>query len=127
MKAKHIFKIFWVLVLLAIVAIPNIAFAQKRGGTMVMLVQPEPPNLASYISTSAPIGMVAAKIYDGLAEYNFDLKPIPSLAESWEISPDGKTITFKLRKGVQFHDGKPFREIPICRPRPRMPGNFGGP
>ena len=113
MKIKHIFKIFWILVLLAIMAIPNIAFAQKRGGTMVMLVQPEPPNLASYISTSAPIGMVAAKIYDGLAEYNFDLKPIPSLAESWEISPDGKTITFKLRKGVQFHDGKPFTSADV--------------
>ena len=50
-----------VLALAAIMATPGIAFAQKRGGTLVMLVQPEPPNLASYTTTSAPVGMVAAK------------------------------------------------------------------
>jgi peptide/nickel transport system substrate-binding protein len=84
------------------------AVAQKRGGTLVMIVQPEPPTLASYLSTSGPIGMVAAKIYDGLLEYDLDLKPQPSLAESFEVSPDGKTITFKIRQGVKFHDSKPL-------------------
>src|SRR5690606_32649673 len=84
------------------------ATAQKPGGTLVQITQPEPPNLASYISTSGPIGQVTAKIFDGLLEYDFDLKPQPSLAESFEVSPDGKTITFKLRKNVKFHDGKPF-------------------
>ena len=113
MRMNRILKIAFALGLLAVMILPNSAFAQKRGGTMVMLVQPEPPNLASYISTSAPIGMVTAKMYDGLAEYNFDLKPIPSLAESWDISPDGKTISFKLRKGVKFHDGKPFTSADV--------------
>jgi len=84
------------------------ALAQKRGGTLVQITQPEPPTLAAYISTSGPIGQVTAKIYDGLLEYGFDLKPRPSLAESWDIAADGKTITFKLRSGVKFHDGKPF-------------------
>ena len=73
--------------------------AQKAGGTLVQITQPEPPNLAPYISTSAPIGQVTAKIYDGLVEYGFDLKPKAALAESWEVAPDGKTVTFKLRKG----------------------------
>lgn len=40
--------------------------ASKRGGTLVMLVQPEPPSLASYLSTAGPIGQVTAKVYDGL-------------------------------------------------------------
>lgn len=84
------------------------AFAQKRGGTLVQITQPEPPTLASYISTSGPIGQVTAKIYDGLLEYDFNLKPQPALAESWDVSPDGKTITFRLRGGVKFHDGKPL-------------------
>jgi peptide/nickel transport system substrate-binding protein len=90
----------------SLVAAP--AEAQKRGGTLVQITQPEPPTLASYISTSGPIGQVTAKIYDGLLEYGFDMKPKPGLAESWTVAPDGKTITFKLRQGVKFHDGKPF-------------------
>jgi peptide/nickel transport system substrate-binding protein len=91
-----------------LLAAPGVAFAQKRGGTLVQITQPEPPTLAAYISTSGPIGQVTAKIYDGLLEYGFDLKPRPSLAESWDVAPDGKTISFKLRQGVKFHDGKPF-------------------
>jgi peptide/nickel transport system substrate-binding protein len=89
------------------------ASAQKRGGTLVMLVQPEPPTLASYISTSGPIGQVTTKVYEGLLEYDFNLKPIPGLAESWTVSQDGKTITFKLQKGVKFHDGKPFTSADV--------------
>ena len=85
----------------------------KRGGTLVMIVQPEPPTLASYQSTSGPVGQVATKVYDGLLEYDFNLKPIPSLATSWTVSPDGKTITFKLRDGVKFHDGKPFTSADV--------------
>src|SRR5829696_1803108 len=54
-------------------AAPDAAFAQKRGGTLVQITQAEPPTLASYISTSGPIGQVTAKIYDGLLEYGFDL------------------------------------------------------
>jgi peptide/nickel transport system substrate-binding protein len=95
-------------VALAAATFANAALAQKQGGTLVMLVQPEPPTLASYLSTSGPIGMVAAKIFDGLLEYDTKLKPQPGLAESWTVAPDGKTITFKLRKGVKFTDGKPL-------------------
>jgi peptide/nickel transport system substrate-binding protein len=80
----------------------------QRGGTLVMVVQPEPPTLAAYQSTSGPIGQVSTKVYEGLLEYDFNLQPIPGLAKSWTVSPDGKTITFKLQEGVKFHDGKPF-------------------
>jgi peptide/nickel transport system substrate-binding protein len=41
-----------------------------------------------------------------LVEIDADGKPIPELAESWESSPDAKEWTFKLRKGVEFHNGK---------------------
>src|SRR5215470_17038194 len=100
-------------VLIGVLGLPLTAAAQKRGGTLVMLVQPEPPTLASYISTSGPIGQVATKVYEGLLEYDFNLKPVPSLAESWKISADGKTITFTLQKGVRFHDGKPFTSADV--------------
>ena len=86
----------------------NVVKASKRGGTLSMLVQPEVPTLASYLSTSMPVGQTASKIYDGLLEYNFDLSPRPCLAESWNVSPDGLIITFNIRKGVKFHDGHPM-------------------
>src|SRR2546428_6745713 len=74
----------------------------KRGGTLVMLVQPEPPTLASYLSTSGPIGQVTAKVYDGLLEYDFNLNPVATLAESWQMPPDAKSVTFHLRRGGRF-------------------------
>src|SRR6516165_10262628 len=99
------------LVLFVLIAASLPALAQgvaQRGGTLVMVVQPEPPTLASYQSTAGPIGQVTTKVYEGLLEYDFNLKPIPGLAKSWTVSPDGKTITFKLQEGVKFHDGQPF-------------------
>lgn len=48
---------------------------------------------------------ILAQIYDPLVALSPDLKPIPWLAERWEVSPDGLNYTFYLRKGVKFHDG----------------------
>ncbi|MGI9491307.1 MAG: ABC transporter substrate-binding protein [Geminicoccaceae bacterium] len=89
------------------------AEAQKSGGTLVFIVQPEPPSMASYLSTSGPIGLVAPKIYEGLLDYDKDLNPIPALAESFEVSEDGKTVTFNLQKGVTWHDGEPFTSADV--------------
>ncbi len=113
MTAAGLVRASLVAAIVALSLLPDPASAQKRGGTLVMLVQPEPPTLASYISTSGPIGQVATKVYEGLLEYGFDLKPVPGLAESWKISPDGRTITFKLQSGVRFHDGKPFTSADV--------------
>ena len=108
------------------------AFAQKAGGTFVYIVQPEPPSLASFLSTSGPIGLVAPKIYDGLFDYDNDLNIVPALAESYEVSDDGKTVTFKLRQGVTWHDGAPFTSADVQftvmeilqKVHPRGPNSF---
>ncbi|RLG85314.1 MAG: hypothetical protein DRO39_05905, partial [Thermoprotei archaeon] len=47
-------------------------------------------------------------VYDPLLRLDKNLKVVPWLATSWEVSPDGKVWTFKLRRGVKWHDGKPF-------------------
>ena len=49
-----------------------------------------------------------AMVYESLVKYVEGGKIVPWLAESWQISADGKTYTFKLRKGVKFTDGTPF-------------------
>lgn len=51
---------------------------------------------------------LASLIYNGLVKYDGNLRLVGDLAESWDISPDGLTITFKLRRGVRWHDGAPF-------------------
>ena len=120
-------------VVAGVLAASTPALAQKSGGTLIVLVHPEPPTLGSHISTSTPVGVVAAKIYDGLLEYDFDLNPKPALATEWTVSPDGKTVTFKLRQGVKWHDGKPFTSadvqysiMEVLKPKhPRGQSNFG--
>ena len=52
-------------------------------------------------------------VYDRLVEWNPDTTDtdtpfVPGLATEWEISPDGREYTFKLREGVKFHNGEPF-------------------
>lgn len=47
-------------------------------------------------------------VYEPLVKYTKEGKIIPWLAESWEVSPDGKTYTFKLRTDVKFSDGSEF-------------------
>jgi peptide/nickel transport system substrate-binding protein len=85
----------------------------QRGGTMVMIVQPEPATLASYLSVAGNVCPVACQVYEGLVGYDWDLKPVPKLAKSWEISPDGLTITFHLREGVTFHNGAKFTSADV--------------
>jgi peptide/nickel transport system substrate-binding protein/oligopeptide transport system substrate-binding protein len=49
---------------------------------------------------------VVSQVFDGLVQFDADLKPLPALAEFWEASRDGRTWTFTLRRGVTFHHGR---------------------
>ena len=60
------------------------------------------------VTTDASSHEAAGYVFNGLVRYDKDLKLEGELAGSWEISPDGKRITFHLRKGVKWHDGAPF-------------------
>ena len=54
---------------------------------------------------------VASQIYEGLVKYNpYDLSIVPAVAESWSINEDMTEFTFKIRKGVYFHDNECFPE-----------------
>ncbi|GIW20341.1 MAG: ABC transporter substrate-binding protein [Chloroflexota bacterium] len=82
----------------------------KAGGTLVValpgdITRTDPALIddsnSSYVMTQVMEGLVALK--PGTTS-----EVVPALAESWTISPDGKTYTFKLRQGVKFHDGTDF-------------------
>ncbi len=60
------------------------------------------------VTTDASSHEAAGYVFNGLVRYDKNLKLEGDLAESWEVSPDGKRITFHLRKGVKWHDGAPF-------------------
>lgn len=51
---------------------------------------------------------VIEDLYSGLVRQGAGLVPVPDLAESWDISPDGSVYTFHLRQGVTFHNGRAF-------------------
>ncbi|MCJ2087950.1 ABC transporter substrate-binding protein [Methylobacterium sp. E-005] len=98
---------------LAVAASGAQAAEPKRGGTMVMIVHPEPSTLAHYAVSAGNIPPIATQVYEGLCTYDWDQNPQPNLAKSWEVAPDGKTITFKLQDGVTFHNGKPFTSADV--------------
>lgn len=62
-------------------------------------------------ATSLPTALV--NVFDGLARFNTEQELQPELAESWEVSDDGLTITFDLRDDVIWHDGEPFTSADV--------------
>jgi peptide/nickel transport system substrate-binding protein len=85
------------------------AKAAKKGGTLVFGRGGDSVGLDPAYETDGNSFMICDNVLEALIFYkeeSCDLEP--GLAESWQVSPDGKTYTFKLRKGVKFHDGTPF-------------------
>jgi peptide/nickel transport system substrate-binding protein len=80
----------------------------KRGGTAIIAIGSDPTVLNPVINSGSAEVNTACFILEGLVVLNnVNEKFEPALAESWTISPDGKTYTFKLRK-TNWHDGTPF-------------------
>lgn len=64
------------------------------------------PGIINPIFTNETISQALSQmLFNGLVRLNKEMLPEPDLAESWDISPDGLTYTFHIRKGVKFHDG----------------------
>ncbi len=82
------------------------AHAQK---TLVIGIQADPTGLDPEAVLNNTSGFVMATIYDSLVRYKPGTVDVePALAQSWDVTPDGLTYTFHLRKGVKFQDGSPF-------------------
>ncbi len=77
--------------------------------TLKMMKSLDAPHYDGQRTTWSPTSDIVNMIQDTLVALDWDGKTaIPYLAKSWEVSPDGKTYTFKLRDDVQFCSGKKF-------------------
>ncbi len=84
----------------------------KHGGTLVLFQGTEAPSFDLHQESTTAVSEVAGSSYDNLVRFDpmdsKDANILPDLAEKWTVTPDGKTYTFTLRKGVKFHNGDTF-------------------
>src|SRR4030067_120524 len=98
-----------VLVLIAMLALTAATFAApRRGGTLRVGLNADPPNMDPHQSTAAVDRQVFQNLYDKMVDINKDLEIVPMLAASWTIGEGGRVYTFRLRPNVVFHDGQPL-------------------
>jgi peptide/nickel transport system substrate-binding protein len=87
------------------VAMPG---AAQGNNTLIMARAVDATGLDPHLQTAFASLRLLDLIYEPLVRTDADLNIVPALAESWEFSDDGLTLTFHLRQGVTFHDGSAF-------------------
>jgi peptide/nickel transport system substrate-binding protein len=92
------------------------ASTKQYGGTLVITCD-ESIDALGYPAEAQPKGMLyyksALPVMETLVTVDNQEKILPGLADSWEIAPDGKTITLHLHKGIKFHDGTDFNATAV--------------
>jgi peptide/nickel transport system substrate-binding protein len=126
MKFKHLMGALAAVTLAAgAYGLPAQAETPKRGGTLTLLQYTNLSALSTIATTAAPTSIVAPKIFESLLTYETaDMIPRPGVAESWSSSDDKMTWTFKLRKDVKFHDGKPMTSADVKYSMDKVVGKF---
>lgn len=95
------------------------ATAQKSGGVLQAVHRGNPPSLSIHQEATISTVWPVMPVYNNLVYYDWKQKVDspssikPELAKSWKWSKDGKKLTFKLNKGVRWHDGKPFTSLDV--------------
>src|SRR5579863_7434708 len=99
-------------------AVPQ-SHAEKYSGLLRAVLRENPPSLSIHEEATISTVWPVMPMYNNLVLYDWD-KPVetvehltPELAESWAWSDGGKLLTFKLRRGVTWHDGKPFTSADV--------------
>jgi len=95
--------------LLAVATAPAVgAQGAHRGGTLRVAISGDLVTLDPHLSGAAIDRQPYQNVYDKLVDTDANLTIVPMLATAWTVSPDGRTVTFKLRRDVVFHDRTPF-------------------
>ncbi len=88
--------------------VPALSAVPATGDSLVEGTIGEASTLIPLLATDSSSHAVAGQIYNGLVKYDKNLNIVGDLAESFDISTDGLTITFHLHHGVKWHDGAPL-------------------
>lgn len=86
----------------------RVDLGQGAGGSLIAAIAGEPDQLDPHKTSAYFSFEVLENVFDTLVEPDANLQMQPALAESWTVSPDQLTWTFRLRPGVTFHDGTPL-------------------
>ena len=78
-----------------------------------LIINTEPKSLDPALSTDITTGIITALMYDNLVQFGVGSEILPGLAESWELSEDGKVYTFYLRNDVTFWDKTPLNSAHV--------------
>lgn len=81
--------------------------AKADGGTVVITSTQIPKHFNGAVQSGISTAMPTAQIFASPLRYDDNWNPQPYLAESWDVSPDGLSVTLKLAKNAVFHDGRP--------------------
>lgn len=94
---------------------PATADSPKRGGTLEYGVKAQPETYDVHATNAYGVMHFVPQQYSLLLTFNWDNFPelVGDLATDWNLSDDGLTYTFKLRQGVEFHDGTPFTSADV--------------
>ena len=102
-------RLFPLLAAAMMAVVPLAGHAQAKKDSLVLAMALEPPGLDPTAGAASAIAeIVLYNVFETLTKIGADGNVKPLLAESWEISPDLKTVTFKLRKDVKVQNGEPF-------------------
>src|SRR6266849_6840485 len=100
--------------LLAAISVDATAFAQKPGGVLRVHAGDSPPSLSMHEEVDAQPARMTMPIFNNLVMFDQHTKQnsmasiVPDLATGWSWNEDGTALTFPLRQGVKWHDGRPF-------------------
>ena len=106
---------------LSLLAVSSIALAAepKQGGIFRIYHRDSPGSASIHEGATYSVNVPFMPVFNNLVIYKQDVAQnsmdsiVPDLAESWAWSADNKTLTFKLRQGVKWHDGKPFTSADV--------------
>ncbi len=91
----------------------NKTYPSQSGGTFIDATIGEPSGLIYMVAGESAAGAISSNIFNKLLKYDKNLDLEGELAESWQVSSDQKTITFKLKPNLKWADGKPLTSADV--------------